>query len=288
MSVARQRAESLYVLDNQIGKLVATLKKTGEYDNTVLMFTSDNGYFLGEHRMRQGKIWTHEPSMRVPFVISGPDIPHGNRYDPISTPDIPATILDLGGAQPPYPSEGTSVRPTFTADRGWLRPVLVENQVDAPELNAARDNLSTAQYERTLTGSGLRTAQWKYVRYIDGDAELYDLAQDPNELQQRLRAAEVRSGASTAREGVEGRAQLLRRGLPSAASQLAAGRARRAGAAHAPPAERRLRALRRAGALGRPAPGSSALRHVAGHRGGGRDVEGVDAATHRDDRPAIG
>ena len=182
LSLARQRAEALFVLDNQIGKLVATLKKTGEYDNTVLMFTSDNGYFLGEHRMRQGKIWTHEPSMRVPFLVSGPDIPQGNRYDPISTPDIPATILDLGGARPPHPSEGTSVRGSFAADRGWLRPVLVENQVDAPELNAARDNLSIPQYKRTLTGSGLRTARWKYVRYIDGDAELYDLARDPNEL----------------------------------------------------------------------------------------------------------
>ena len=100
LSLTRQRAEALFVLDQQIGKLVATLKKTGEYDNTVLMFTSDNGYFLGEHRMRQGKIWTHEPSMRVPFVVTGPGIPHGTRFDPISTEDIPATILDLGGRAP--------------------------------------------------------------------------------------------------------------------------------------------------------------------------------------------
>jgi arylsulfatase A-like enzyme len=146
------------------------------------MFTSDNGYFLGEHRMRQGKIWTHEPSMRVPFLVSGPGVPRGIRYDPISSLDIPATILDLGGAHPPHPPEGSSVRSSFTADRGWLRPVRVENQVDAPELNAARDNGSIAQYRETLTGSGLRTARWKYVRYIDGDAELYDLGRDPNEL----------------------------------------------------------------------------------------------------------
>jgi arylsulfatase A-like enzyme len=185
LSLTRQRAEALFVLDQQIGKLIRTLKKTGEYSNTVLMFTSDNGYFLGEHRMRQGKIWTHEPSMRVPFLVSGPGIPHGVRYDPISTPDVPATILDLAGARPPHPPEGASVSPSFSADRGWLRPVRVENQVDGPELNAARDassHGSIKQYRSTLTGSGLRTAQWKYVRYIDGDAELYDLAADPNEL----------------------------------------------------------------------------------------------------------
>ena len=122
LSLARQRAEALFVLDQQIGKLVATLKKTGEYDNTVLMFTSDNGYFLGEHRMRQGKIWTHEPSMRVPFLVSGPGVPQGTRYDPIATPDIAATVLDLGGARPPHPPDGVSVRPSFDADQGWRRP----------------------------------------------------------------------------------------------------------------------------------------------------------------------
>jgi arylsulfatase A-like enzyme len=181
LSLTRQRAEALFVLDQQIGKLVATLKKTGEYDNTVLMFTSDNGYFLGEHRMRQGKIWTHEPAMRVPFVLTGAGVPHGTRFDPISTEDIPATILDLGGARPPHPADGVSLVPSFARDRGWRRPVLVENQVDGPELNAARDKASTG-FAKTLTGTGLRTARWKYVRYIDGDAELYDLTRDPNEL----------------------------------------------------------------------------------------------------------
>jgi N-acetylglucosamine-6-sulfatase len=185
LSLTRQRAEALFVLDQQIGKLIRTLKKTGEYSNTDIMFTSDNGYFLGEHRMRQGKIWTHEPSMRVPFLIRGPGVPRGVRYDPVSTANIAATILDIGGAQPPHPLEGTSVRPSFAADQGWLRPVLVENQVDGPELNAVRDarsHGSISQYRAELTGSGLRTARWKYVRYIDGDAELYDLAKDPNEL----------------------------------------------------------------------------------------------------------
>lgn len=181
LSVTRQRAEALFVLDQQIGKLVATLKKTGEWDHTVLMFTSDNGYFLGEHRMRQGKLWTHEPSMRVPFVVSGPGIPRGTRFDPISTEDIPATILDLAGATPPKPADGVSLVPSFARDRGWRQPVLVENQVTGPELNAARDE-SPLGYARTLTGTGLRTARWKYVRYIDGDAELYDLTRDPNEL----------------------------------------------------------------------------------------------------------
>jgi arylsulfatase A-like enzyme len=145
------------------------------------MFTSDNGYFLGEHRMRQGKIWTQEPSLRVPFLVTGHGIPQGLRYDPISSEDIPATILELGGAKPPHPPDGVSLVPSFTADRGWRVPVLLENQVYAAEFNTLRDE-SSAGFDKTLTGTGLRTSRWKYVRYIDGDVELYDLDRDPNEL----------------------------------------------------------------------------------------------------------
>jgi arylsulfatase A-like enzyme len=181
LSLTRQRAEALAVLDTQIGMLAKTLKRTGEYDDTVLMFTSDNGYFLGEHRMRQGKIWTQEPSLRVPFLVAGHGIPQGLRYDPISSEDIPATILELGGARPPHPPDGVSLVPSFTADRGWRVPVLLENQVYAAEFNTLRDE-SSAGFDKTLTGTGLRTARWKYVRYIDGDVELYDLDRDPNEL----------------------------------------------------------------------------------------------------------
>jgi N-acetylglucosamine-6-sulfatase len=181
LSLTRQRAEALFVLDRQVKKLVATLKRTGEYRNTVLMFTSDNGYFLGEHRMRQGKIWAHEPSLRVPFLVAGPGIPHGVRYDPVSTEDIPATILQLGHARPPHPPEGVSLVPSFRRDRGWRVPVVVEGLEGARVMRTASER-GRPGFPTPLTGTGIRTAQWKYVRYVDGDGELYDLDRDPNEL----------------------------------------------------------------------------------------------------------
>ncbi len=181
LTLTRQRAESLHVLDVQIGKLIDKLKTTGEYDDTVVMFTSDNGYFLGEHRMRQGKIWAHEPSLRVPFLVAGPGVPRGTRFDPVRMEDIAATVLALGGAGPPRPADGLSLVPSFRRDRGWRVPILLEGNVDAGVMNAASKRHPPG-FPNSLTGTGIRTAEWKYMRYVDGDAELYHLTRDPNEL----------------------------------------------------------------------------------------------------------
>ena len=180
-NLTRQRAEALFVLDQQVGRLMTTLRRTGELRDTVVMFTSDNGYFLGEHRMRQGKIWSQEPSLRVPFVITGPGIPKGQRFDPITTEDITATILDLAGATPPHPSDGVSVVPSFQADRGWRAPLLTEGLLTSRVFRDAASN-PVAGFDDPRSYIGLRTPGWKYTRYDDGDGELYDLDSDPNEL----------------------------------------------------------------------------------------------------------
>jgi len=181
--LTRQRAEALYVLDRQVARLVRTLKETGEYDNTVIMFTSDNGYFLGEHRMRQGKIKPHEPSLRVPFLIVGKGIPHGTRFDPVTTPGITATIADLAHATMPFPADGVSLAPSLRGDRGWKVPVVTEGREDSAVFRQARG--TAAGFDDPRTTIGIRTPRWKYVRYDDGDGELYDLDADPNELQNR-------------------------------------------------------------------------------------------------------
>jgi N-acetylglucosamine-6-sulfatase len=182
-SLTRQRAEALLVLDREVARLVASLKRTGEYENTVFMFTSDNGYFLGEHRMRQGKIKPHEPSLRVPFVVAGRGVPHGQRFDPVTTPGVTATIAQLAGATPrmPYAEDGVSVVPSFEADRGWSVPVVTEGMESGrvfPVLPAAK----AAGFHDARNTIGVRTPRYKYVRYSDGDAEMYDLDRDPNEL----------------------------------------------------------------------------------------------------------
>jgi arylsulfatase A-like enzyme len=176
--VERQRAEALYAWDVQFGRIMKTLKKTGQYDDTVVVFTSDNGYFLGEHRQRTGKIKPHEPSLRVPLVVAGPGIPHGVRQAPITTVDLTATIVALAGASPLPAMDGRSALPAFERDRPWTVPVVTEGLQHLARSTAAG-------FPEGLTEMGLRTGRYAYFRYSTGEGELYDLFTDPLELRSR-------------------------------------------------------------------------------------------------------
>ncbi|WP_148574317.1 sulfatase [Nocardioides caldifontis] len=182
--VTRQRAEAIYVVDQQVARLVKVLTKKGEWDDTVLVFTSDNGYFLGEHRQPSGKVRAHEPSLRVPFLVTGPGMRSGQkRYDPISTVDVTATILDIANAAPPLTPDGTSrLRTIRRGDQGWTAPVVTEavytvgGQRVAPGFvdGDARDSV------------GLRTPRYSFTLYDNGEGELYDLRTDPAQMENRF------------------------------------------------------------------------------------------------------
>jgi arylsulfatase A-like enzyme len=186
---ARQRAESLFVLDREVGHMVHTLKRSGEWRHTVLMFTSDNGFFLGEHRKKAGKILGYEPSIRVPFLVTGPGMRSGeHRYDPITLVDQTATILDLAGAThrlaSRHPIDGVSRLPTMLGgDQGWTVPVLTEGHIWRKVRKKTADRLGFKGIGRSYFG--IRTAQYSLIRTIRGTLELYDLADDANEMKSR-------------------------------------------------------------------------------------------------------
>lgn len=175
-NLTRQRAEAVFVMDQEIGRLVRRLKAAGEWDDTWFVFTSDNGYYLGEHRKRQGKIYAHEPSLRVPLLMTGPGHRvREKRYDPVSTVDLTATLVDLAGARPPRPPDGSSRVPTIeSGDRGWKVPIVTEAVGTAHGPGIA--------WRGTRTSIGLRTARYSYTRYRNGQTELYDLLIDPLQL----------------------------------------------------------------------------------------------------------
>ena len=187
----RQRAEALFLADRQIGMLINLMKGRAEWRNTIFVFTSDNGYFLGEHRQRSGKVKAHEPSLRVPLVITGPGIPQDEvRYDPITTVDLTPTILDLANAHfaNRVCDSVSKLGMIRHGDQGWTIPIVTEGRVADPRLVHA----TGPGFRAGLTSIGLRTARYSFIRYVDGERELYDLRFDPNEFHNRVRAARYR------------------------------------------------------------------------------------------------
>ncbi len=99
----RQRVRSMQAVDEMIATLVATLKETGQLDNTYIIFTSDNGYHLGQHRLLAGKGEPYEEDTIVPFIIRGPGIPAGQALQGYlaGNTDVAPTIAELAGVIPP-------------------------------------------------------------------------------------------------------------------------------------------------------------------------------------------
>ena len=178
---SRQRAEAIYAMDEQVGRIIATLKATGRWDNTYVVFTSDNGYYQGEHHRPEGKVLGYEPSLRVPMVVTGPGLRGAgaqHRYDPITTADLTATVLDWTDAAPPRTPDGRSLAPVMAGgDLGWRYAVPIEQAWSTPNSGGSDPGFDGS----LLKAYGLRTPRYSYVRYRDGSRELYDLVADPLE-----------------------------------------------------------------------------------------------------------
>ncbi len=202
----QQRLESLLAVDEAVASIVAGLQGTGELDDTLILFTSDNGFFHGEHRVRQGKLLVYEPSIRLPLLMRGPGVPAGERRSQLVTnADLAPTILDAADATPGRPQDGRSLF----------------GLIDDPGVQWGRELLLEGGNNSTLTFTGLRNYRWKYVEHASGEAELYDLAGDPDELT---------NVAGLARAGAAAGAR-WRRGSPCCAAvrARAAGRSPRCG-----------------------------------------------------------
>ncbi len=167
------------MLDFHIERTMAALSRSGQASRTIVVLTSDNGYYLGEHRKRQGKITLHEPAVRVPLVMAGPGIPHGVRYDPATELDLAATVASWAGTTLPN-ADGHSLRPTITGgDHAWVRPVVLEGQM--LEGRYLRGTVDHALMHGMNT-SGIRIGRYVLLRYSTGETEVYDVARDPLEL----------------------------------------------------------------------------------------------------------
>jgi len=186
--ITRERAESLSLVDRAIQKMIAVLKQTGQLGNTYIFFVSDNGYFLGEHRMRQGKILPYETSLRVPVLVRGPGIPRGQvRTDPFTMIDFAPTFLQIAGVPRPTMIDGVSMLGVAKhGDRGWTRGILTDT---GPRYVRGGGVGESSNFLRPGNGPsplrftiGVRTRDYLYTQVVTGWRELYDLRTDPGEL----------------------------------------------------------------------------------------------------------
>jgi arylsulfatase A-like enzyme len=162
--IYRSRLESLLAVDDLVKKLVTVLRRKEALERTMILFTSDNGYLLGEHR-RVGKEVVYEESVRVPLVIRGPGFPRGvTRRQLVGNVDLVPTILAL-----------TEVKPGLTTDGVSLLPL-----ARRPEARAHRQMLLEVLSGRTF--SAIRTRRYVFSANGEGINELYDLKRDPYEL----------------------------------------------------------------------------------------------------------
>jgi N-acetylglucosamine-6-sulfatase len=165
----QQRLESLLAVDEAVAKIVAALRESGELRNTLIVFTSDNGFFHGEHRVPAGKVLLYEPSIRVPLIMRGPGIPAGLRLrQHVSNVDLAPTIVDAADATAGRTMDGRSLLPLF----------------GDPALRLGRD-LLVERMPGDGNFSAIRTPRYLYAEHWNGERELYDLARDPHELQSR-------------------------------------------------------------------------------------------------------
>ncbi len=210
--------ESLRSIDDGVKLLIDTLGSLHRLRNTYVIFTSDNGFFYGEHRLLGGKFLAYEPSTHLPFLIRGPHIKADTESgEVVGNIDIAPTILELAGVTPDKSVDGRSMTPFFKdPNLRTLRPYLFESFVETDDVNEAGaiaepGDQSRSTREQSLAArksgtagrpggeagasllappkdyEGIRLGPYKYIAWPDGEKELYDLETDPYELNNLVR-----------------------------------------------------------------------------------------------------
>ncbi|MEK7381234.1 MAG: sulfatase-like hydrolase/transferase, partial [Gemmatimonadota bacterium] len=172
----RDRLEMVLGVDESLGRIVAALRELGQLDNTVLIVTSDHGYFYGEHGLNEERRLAYEETARIPLIIRYPKVaPAGETMGQlVQTIDLAPTVLALAGIVDTARRDGVSLTSLLTGhSTDWRTSLLIEYWTDT-----VFPRMLTMGYQ------AVRTEHYKYIHYLalSGADELYYLASDPFEL----------------------------------------------------------------------------------------------------------
>jgi arylsulfatase A-like enzyme len=200
------RLQSLQSVDEMLPRLMQTLRENKKLDDTYIVFTSDNGYHMGHHRLAAGKWTPYEEDIRVPLIIRGPGVPEGEKVEEIAlNNDLAPTFTDLAGIKPRASVDGRSLAPLLDEDpsspENWRTAFLVEEAVELPDgrlINAGPENWRTAflveeaekEAARRPELAAIRTKNSIYIEYANGEREFYDLEKDPFQLENEYEDAD--------------------------------------------------------------------------------------------------
>jgi arylsulfatase A-like enzyme len=165
-SLRQRQLQMLWSLDQSIDAIVAELKNQGQLDQTAIFYISDNGYFWGEHRLT-GKVYVYEPASRVAFGLRYPPLAAAGKIENrlVANIDIAPTIYQLAGITIPNEVDGRSLLPLFQPQPNWRSELLLE------------------AWPLQEPYSAVHTERYVYIENEGDRPELYDLATDPNQLQ---------------------------------------------------------------------------------------------------------
>jgi arylsulfatase A-like enzyme len=176
-----KRLRSLQAIDDLVETLVQTLQKNGQLANTYIVYTSDNGFHMGNHRMPQGKNMPYEEDIRVPMVVRGPGVPAGKTVEQFALNiDLAPTFAQIAGLEVPQSYDGRSLLLLLRGQTPtvWRQSFMVQRGEGAEAQSEDGD-----AGDRAGAFSALRTAVYTFVQWGSGDRELYDLKADPYQLE---------------------------------------------------------------------------------------------------------
>jgi N-acetylglucosamine-6-sulfatase len=174
----RDRLRMLAGVDEGVGLLLEELSRSGELDDTVVVFTSDHGYWYGEHGLSVERRLAYDEGIRIPLLVRYPKlIKPGRVIDEFATSvDLAPTVLELAHVTKSFPMDGRSLVPLLRGEHpnDWQTSVLIQYNTD-----------TVFPRVRNMGYRAIRTKRWKYIRYeqLVGMDELYDLKHDPYEME---------------------------------------------------------------------------------------------------------
>jgi N-acetylglucosamine-6-sulfatase len=184
----RQRAQSAESVADSVDSVLATLQETGRAADTLVVITSDNGYHVGSHRLTKGKRTAFREDTVVPMIVIGPGVVPGSTFDGMtSTIDLAPTFTALLGAQAPAWVDGRSLTDIIATGQ---TPVSWRTATVSESLGTSAPGDPDYQREGPPNFTAIRTPEWLFVVYRDGERELYDLTADPYELDNIIGSAD--------------------------------------------------------------------------------------------------